>query len=352
MNIEICELYTSEVIGSQQYQGGELRYDLLRERWVLVSEVSGRRPDDFERPEQDEDDVYDADNDVLSDERLAQQGADTLIYRDTEGEWTTRVMPNLYSVVSDATNEDISEGPYPALQASGMHEIVVTRDGRRTFALLSQLELAEVIDAYQERYIEMMKQRDVRSITIFHNHGKGAGSTLKHPHSQILSLPVVASTVMRELDIAKRYAKQAGIHLFMLIAQYEAEKGARVVYENDQFIAYCPFASRRAYEVRVLPKTPQPYFERITRDEKMALADALGTVLGALYEGLDDPDYNYFLRTAPCNGQDYPDFSYYVEVLPRTHIYTGFEAATDIDIVPLAPEDAAAYLREFVGPAF
>lgn len=348
MNVEIYELYASHVVGADQYENGELRYDLLRERWVLVSAARGRKPGDYASDDYTQE-PYDTDSDSLAGMGDVDKERDTLIYRNADGEWTTRVMPNKFPVVTDTSLDDLSDGPYPGLVAAGTHEIVVTRDGRRTFALLSQMELAEVIDAYQERYLALMKQRDVRSITIFHNHGKGAGSTLKHPHSQILALPIVASTIMRELDVVSRYKKQSGMHLFSLISQYEAEQKMRVIYENDDFIAYCPFASRRAYEVRIIPKVPQPYFERITREEKISLADALGTVLGAIYEGLDDPDYNYFIRTAPCNGQDYPDFSYYVEVLPRTHIYTGFEAATDIDIVPLAPEDAAAYLREFIG---
>lgn len=337
--------YYRKAIGSENYDDAELRYDLFRGRWVLVSAERGRRPDDF--IEQGQKLEYDPQDDPFLDPEESGQEPDTLIYRDPEGEWTTRVFPNKYPVVSRSGElSDQSVGPYPAISAIGMHEVVVTRDGRRTFALLDIVELAEVIDAYQERYLAMMKVRNVRSITIFHNHGIKAGGSIIHPHSQILSLPVISSRVMQEVQTTERYFKQAGVHLFDVIAEFEQEEGDRIVYENEKFIVYCPFASARAYEMRVLPKKHQPYFERINTEEKVLLADALKNALQALYYGLDDPDYNYYIRTAPCNGQDYQEFSYYIEILPRTHIFAGFEAATDIDIVPLAPEDAAAYLRD------
>ncbi len=342
------ELLWSQKINMKDHEDAQLRYDLFRGRWVLIAAARGKKPSDFIK--QDKKEPYEEQKDLFADPEKSLKEPDTLIYKDENGEWTTRVFPNKFPVVASGGDpSDLSVGPYPTLAATGTHEVVVTRDGRRTFALLKEEELAEVIDAYQERYLAMMRLRSVRSITIFHNHGKGAGGTIAHPHSQILTLPVVSSTVMHEITTAENYKLQAGVHLFEVIGEYELEANERIVYENDDYIVYCPYASRRAFEMRILPKKPSPYFERITVSEKMALADALRTALKALYDGLDDPDYNYYIRTAPCNGQTYEEFSYYVEILPRTHIQAGFEAATDIDIVPLAPEDAAKFLRDVIG---
>jgi galactose-1-phosphate uridylyltransferase len=41
------------------------------------------------------------------------------------------------------------------------------------------------------------------------------------------------------------------------------------------FLAFCPFASRAAFEIWIVGKRPSPYFERINDDEKFALAEAL-----------------------------------------------------------------------------
>lgn len=347
MKLEIHEIYTRKIQESnhrESFDQAELRLDLFRGKWMLISPARGQKPTAFAKQKPT---PYKKEEDVFRDPEASQQEPDTLVYKDPEGEWTTRVFPNKFPAVSAVSSpQDISEGPYPAMLASGIHEVLVTRDGRKTFALLEVVELAEVIDAYQDRYLSIMNNRHVQSITIFHNHGAAAGGSIIHPHSQIMTLPIVSGAILQEVEKASHYQKQAGVNIFELVGQFEIESGERLVYENEQFVVYCPFASCRAFEMRILPKNPQPYFERIGPGEKLALADALSHALRALYDGLNDPDYNYFIRTAPCDGRDYSDFSYYVEILPRTHIFAGFEAATEIDIVPFAPEDAAVFLRD------
>jgi len=346
MKLEIHEIYTRKIQESNHqgsYDQAELRFDLFRSKWVLIAPARGKNPTTFAKEGRTS---SQQEADTSRDSEASGQELDTLIYRDPENQWTTRVFPHKYPAVSDESEiKDVSEGPYPAMLATGMHEVLITRDGRKIFALLEVVALAEVIDAYQDRYLAMMSNRNVQSITIFHNHGSAADGSIIHPHSQIMSLPIVSSAIMHEVEKASQYTKQAGQNIFRVITQYEMEAEQRVVYENEDFVVYCPFASARAFEMRILPKKPQPYFERISAQEKISLADALSTALNALYVGLNDPDYNYYIRTAPCNGEDYADFSYYVEILPQTHIFAGFEAATEMDIVPYAPEDAAKFLR-------
>lgn len=325
----------------------QMRHDLLRDEWVIIADKRGKRPDEF--AQQTEHQKYDPEHDVFSDEGRSEQEADVLIYTNTDGDWTTRVFPNKYPAVETEEREkDLSEGPYRAMVAHGVHEIVVTRDGRRSFALLDHNELAEVIDAYRERYLAIMNNRGISSISIFHNHGKKAGASVVHPHSQIIALPVVTPAVMREIRACERYAKAHKEHLFEIIVEHELETGARVVYTNDKFIVYCPFASSRAFQMRIMPREAQPYFERITMDGEVFLADALSHALNALYHGLDDPDYNYYIHTAPCDGRTYEEYSFYIDIMPRTHIYGGFEYATDIEVVPMMPERAAEYLRDIL----
>ncbi len=325
----------------------ELRHDILRDEWVVIADNRDKRPDDFAQESVEQE--YDIESDVFADPEKTGQEKDVLIYTNEEGEWTTRVFPNKYPAVANIDEQaDISDGPYQAMIATGDHEIVVTRDGKKTFALLEENELAEVIDAYRERYIELMSGASTSSISIFHNHGKKAGASLVHPHSQIVTLPVVQPAVSREIASCRDYVQKTKEHLFEVIAEYELENGQRIVYTNDKFIVYCPFASSRAFQMRILPREPQPYFERITPEDEIFLADALSHSLKALYNGLDNPDFNYYIRSAPCDGQAYDEYSYHVDVFPRTHIYAGFEFATDIEIVPMAPEKAAKFLRDAI----
>ncbi len=325
----------------------ELRHDILRDEWVIISQERNKKPNDF--IDNDIKQEYDLESDVFADPEKTGQEKDVLIYRNENDEWTTRVFPNKFPAVDeDRVKDDLSEGPYQAMTAVGNHEIVVTRDGKKTFALLEKNELAEVIDAYRERYIELMNGNNVGSISIFHNHGKRAGASIIHPHSQIISLPIAVPAVTREIQACRDYTQKTKSHLFEVIAEHELESGQRIVYTNDKFIVYCPFASSRAFQMRILPREPQPYFERISPEGEIFLADALSKSLKALYNTLDNPDFNYYLRTAPCDGQAYDEYSYHIDVFPRTHVYAGFEFATDIEIVPMAPEKAAKSLRESI----
>lgn len=325
----------------------ELRHDILRDEWVIIADQRNKRPSEFveESPHQ----VYDPENDVFADMEKSGQEEDVLIYADENGAWTTRVIPNKFPAVEvNGEERDLSDGPYRAMRALGEHEVVITRDGRRVFALLEQHELAEVIDAYRERYIALMNHKGISSISIFHNQGKKAGASVIHPHSQIIALPVVTPAVMREIAACEKYMKSTKHHLFDVIVEHELASGQRIVYTNEKFIVYCPFASSRAFQMRIVSREAQPYFERSTPDGEMLLADALSHALQALHKGLNDPDFNYYIHTAPCDGRIYHEYSFYIDIMPRTHVYGGFEYATDIEVVPMRPENAAEFLRKAI----
>ncbi len=325
--------------------GAELRHDILRDEWVIIADKRDKRPNDFAQDHEKR--VYDPETDIFADLVKSGQEKEVLIYRDEHDEWTTCVIPNKFPAVDIGGDmQDLSDGPYQAMQAVGHHEVVITRDGNRCFALLETHELAEVIDAYHERYVALMTERSISSVTIFHNHGQKSGASIIHPHSQILALPVITPAVSREISACARYMQHTNHHLFEVIAEHELNVGARIVYTNDKFIAYCPFASSRAFQVRIIPREPQPYFERLSPQMEFFLADALSHALKALYNGLNDPDLNYFIHTSPCDGQAYDAYSFYVDIMPRTHTYGGFEFASDIEVVPMHPEKAAAFLRD------
>ena len=330
------------------YGESEFRYDLLRNEWVIVAKECGKKPQDFF----DSKFIIEKDSDVDVLELLESDDAseiDTLVYKDKKQGWTTKVFENKYPMLIDKNlTEDVSEGPFPAFSASGVHEIVVKNNGEKPFADMEIVEIAEVLDAYQDRYLSLMKDKNIKSINIFHNHGESAGGSINHPHSQIIALPIIASSVERELIASERYMQKNKINLFDTMRDYEMQVKKRIVYENEDYVLYCPFASRKAFSMRIVPKKTNAYFERITDIEKLSLADALREGINALNKGLNSPDYNFYLHTAPCSGREYEYYSYFLDIYPKTQVYAGFEIATDIDIVPISPEDSASFLRDFI----
>ena len=68
---------------------------------------------------------------------------------------------------------------------------------------------------------------------------------------------------------------------------------------------------------------------------------------------LDNPSYNYIIHTAPFDHVELPHYHWHIEVTPRLNKVAGFEWGSGFYINPVAPEQAAAFLREVeVGPSY
>jgi len=321
----------------------ELRQDIVTGDWVVIATGRARRPDDFVKPDR----IPSIEGaDPFENPEASGQEKDVLVYQRSDGDWSLRVIPNKYPAFSRGRAvKEISEGPYFAMNGSGYHEVIITRDPHRSLGLLETWQVAEALDAYQDRYIALMNRKSVNYIQIFHNHGKEAGASIAHPHSQLMAIPVISPYIRLELDGAERYYRSTRRKVFGVIVEHERETKKRIVFENEHFIAFCPFASRAAFEVWIVGKRPNPYFERITDEEKFAAAEALRKSLRAIHDGLNDPPFNFYIHTAPCDGKDYPHYQWHIEILPHTATWAGFELSTGIEISTIKPEAAAEYLR-------
>ncbi|MEI6650060.1 MAG: DUF4921 family protein [Candidatus Moraniibacteriota bacterium] len=323
----------------------ELRQDIITGDWVVIATGRAKRPDEFVSPERvpADEDVADPFSDLVA----SGQKESVLVYRRADGDWSLSVIPNLYpSFSSGKVPRDLSEGPYFAMSGVGYHEIIITRDPKLSIAELPLWQVAEVIDAYQDRYLALMARKSVKYIQVFHNHGKEAGASIPHPHSQLMAIPIISPFIESQLRGAERYRKNHRENVFQTILDFESESRTRFVFENEHFFAFCPFSSRVAFETWIMPKkSGNPYFERITEEEKLALAEALQKTLSAIHEGLGDPAYNFYLNTAPCDGREYPFYRWHVEILPKTSVWAGFEISTGVEVSTIQPEVAAEYLR-------
>jgi len=326
----------------------ELRQDIVTGDWVVIATGRAKRPEDFAKAEYsthhlEEDNAEDC---LFCDPEKSGQEKDVLIYSRSDGEWTLRVFPNKYPAFSRGrVPKPLEEGPYFAMTGTGYHELIVTRDHFRHFPDLEVIEVAEVFDAFQDRYLELMKKKSVNYITIFHNFGKEAGASLTHPHSQLMAIPVISPYIKQELDGAELYFKSLRKCVYCEMVEYESRHKKRLVFENEHFIAFCPFSSRSAFEIWVAPKKHSPYFERITDEEKVSLAEVFKKALSAIKIAANNPPYNFYIHTSPCDGKDYQHYHWHIEILPHTSTWAGFELETGIEISMLQPEVAAESLR-------
>lgn len=325
----------------------ELRQDRINGDWVVISTVRAKRPHEFAKAEE-ACNVPEVECPFCDPENSGQE-KDVLLYGTDDQDWTLRVFPNKYPAFTRPTGGQINhkeEGPYFWMDSIGYHEVIVTRDHDKHIGRMEPIMVAEVLDAYQSRYIDLMNKKSVNYIDIFHNHGKTAGASLPHPHSQLMAIPVISPYVRAELDGAEEYYRQNKHCVYCAMIEWEEDARKRVVFENEHFLVFCPFASRANFETWVIPKRHRPYFERISDEEKLAGGEALQTAIARLDKGLNNPDFNFYLHTSPCDGKDYPHYHWHIEILPRLNVWAGFEMSTGIEIVTISPEDAAEFLRK------
>ena len=189
----------------------ELRRDLVTGDWIVIAKERAKRPSDFAIKKEGEPTTC-PDDDPFADPQRSGNEEPVLLYKDKEGVWTLQVIPNKFPAFTQR-GECMAPrhiGPYEIIDGRGHHEVVITRDCDKHFALLSSEQAEEVIRAYYKRYNELKEDSCVRYISIFHNHGREAGASVVHPHSQIIAIPVVPPDVSRSLRGAQDFNKRVG----------------------------------------------------------------------------------------------------------------------------------------------
>ncbi len=133
--------------------------------------------------------------------------------------------------------------------------------------------------------------------------------------------------------------------------QQEKKERKRLVAENDDFVAFAPFASRFPFEMAVFPKSHNSAFSRISPGQVETLAQILREVLQRLDRTLSGLPYNLSLQDRPFlrRRSGYwntieEDFHWHVEILPQIARITGFEWASGFFYNPVPPEIAAQCL--------
>ncbi len=272
--------------------------------------------------------------------------------------WRVRVTPHprpLYRIEGDAQRR--AEGIYDKMRSLGAHEIVVEHpDHHAQLSQQSDEDIAQVLRAYVARVTDLKKDRRFRYITVFRNHGTAAGQDLEHPNSQITATPFIPRRVGYELRSFLRYFELKERCLLCDIVKQELMQQTRTVEWDDQFVAFCPFASRVPYETWILPVSHHCSFEDDLNswDRQLRFARFLKSILRSLLSLA--PAYHLVLRTCPNVNAKFEkaghwrtlveDFHWHVEILPVIQTKSKSYVLKEVYYNSMLPEVAAAELRQ------
>ena len=256
--------------------------------------------------------------------------------------WRVRVVPNRYPALDPASpapepqpNPDL----FSALAATGEHEVIVNApDCVGSLAELDRDQVVVALDVWRERMVHHHRAACVHLIV---NEGHEAGASLPHTHAQLFALDFVPAQIARERERAGAYATRTmGQSLLADLLQEEVRRRERIVAIDDEAVLIAPYASQLPFQLMLVPRRPRAHFE----------ADG-PTGAGLLHDGLQrlarrlggSPPLNLWVRTAP-RGSDH--FCWRIDVLPRLSQIAGLELGAGVGLNALAPEQAAAELRE------
>lgn len=328
----------------------ELRKDPIIDRWVIISTERGKRPvffvEEVPPPRPGICPLCPGNEHMTPPEIYAIRDVHS---HPNAPDWQLRVVPNKFPALrieGDLGKEGI--GLYDKMNGIGAHEVIVeTAKHGETMATMAVTQIQNVFAAYKARMLDLYKDRRFRYVVIFKNHGSTAGASLDHSHSQLIALPIVPKRVGEEIKGGLNYFKYKDRCIFCDIIAQEREDNARVVLENERFIAISPFASRFPFEIWILPIRHESNFvEHGTEDKFFAISEIISEILKRYDKVLDSPAYNYMIHTAPFGEMHIPHYHWHIEIIPRLTKTAGFEWGTGFFINPTPPEEATIYLKE------
>jgi UDPglucose--hexose-1-phosphate uridylyltransferase len=212
-------------------------------------------------------------------------------------------------------------------------------------AELSAAQLRDAMEAYAARLRFWKSTAGIRYGLVFKNQGPRAGASLAHVHSQLLALPFIPASVEAELDRAAQRHRATGKCVYCERIEEERRAGARIVFEVDGIIAFCPFVSWQPHEVWLMPIGHEPSFELQSKDGLDRTCRAMHVLISLLEAVVPGVQYNMLLRTSPFVGDCAAVHHWRIELLPRANSLAGLEVATGVHINPLPPERASSQLR-------
>jgi UDPglucose--hexose-1-phosphate uridylyltransferase len=328
----------------------EIRRDPITGRSVVIDRGPFKRRDDFDLEPARLDDVPSAC--PFCEGREADAGQEILAWREggpaNVPGWSVRVVPNRNPMLRIEGGMEVrSDGVFESRDGLGAHEVIIeTPLHDQPLHALDADRLWRVLWAWRTRMQDLKRDSRFASIVVFKNHGRAAGARLDHSHSQLAAYPVVPPALQEKVDRSSHHYRETSRCIFCDVIAEELRDGRRMIADQDEVIAYAPFASRVPFETWLMPREHAPRFEDASDRMLEQLADNLRSVMSAIDWALERPAYNLVLHSAPLSAAADAGFHWHLEILPRVTRYSGQEWGSGMFRNPVAPEEAARVLRE------
>ncbi len=326
----------------------EFRQNPATKEWIILAPERGKRPKDSDTATSPRDSLPEYKEDCPFCRGNESMTTEPILELPSADDWRVRVVPNKFAALKrdlDPTRE--WHGRFLAADGYGVADVLIEHPKHNVSpAQMNDSEVELFLTAYRMRQRQINSDERINLVTIFRNYGAAAGTSLEHPHSQIIATPIVPPHVRYPIQQAVQHYDKYGSCVYCDMVNEELKQGERIISESEHFVAFCPYAARSPYECRIYPRRHVATYYLSSDEELADLAALLRSCLARLHIALGDPDYNYLIRSAPVGDHDTRYLHWYMVIIPKVSIRAGFEIGTGIYINTVAPEESARVLRE------
>ncbi len=237
-----------------------------------------------------------------------------------------RIIDNKYPIL---TNNDTNYGKH--------YVLIDTKDHYKNIIDFTDEHLFYLIKSIKEFFEILSTDKNLKYVQVFKNQGQNAGASQEHSHWQVLGLSTLPNKQKYMINALKKYEEENEKCYFCSLDYSE-----NFVYENKDFLAFCPEDSLYCYEVNIIPK--KHITNIIYLDDKMLknLGVILKKILIKLNLMYNNLDYNICLYNGLKSQEEY---HFFIQIIPRVGNLGGFEFSTGMFVNSVLPTDAAKALR-------
>ena len=219
---------------------------------------------------------------------------------------STFVFPNDFAALLPEPGPD-----FPAinelLQAEAVHGVsrVICFSPRHDLTLpeMDLETIREVVEVWARQIEELGST--YRWVQIFENKGDVMGCSNPHPHGQVWAGSFLPNEARKEDHHQLQYFRKHGRTLLSDYLAEELKDRARIVEENDQWVALVPYWAVWPFEILLLPRRPARHLNDLQANERAALAEVLKKLL-IRYDNLFETSFPYSMgwHGAPTAGSE------------------------------------------------
>ncbi len=304
-----------------------LRYDLLKNEYVIIAPNRLHRPDMFYEIKEKKQDVcpFCPGNEGMSEKEILRFSE--------KGKWTLRVVPNKFRSLGIENQYYIKKAEAGSY---GAHEIIIDTFRHIKFFEFEKKEFINLFKAMKLRYFDLKKDEKLKYFICFKNEGVKAGATQSHPHTQIFGFSVMPIKKINEIDRFKKFFEKEGKTIF----EKSLETENLTIFENNEFVVFFPKAGKFAFEIRIIRKLRGMDYNEELLAEVFEYLKIMPKIIGNF-------DFNVIFNFLPFRENE-EWFNFNIEFIPRLFDIAGGELSGIYTNV-VAPESAKKAFDDFSG---